>query len=350
MNIVKSPMADGGDGTIETLNYHLQGEMVKTIVNNPLFKKVEASYLFIEDTHTAFIEMAEASGMKLVTLEEQNCMHTTTFGTGELILDAIKKGAKTIVLGIGGSATNDCGIGMANALGFIFLDEKNIEIAPVGKNLFKIKRIDTSKIYAALKNIEFKVACDVTNPLHGKNGAAYVYAPQKGASPEDVKELDKGLEHISKLFIDQFNIDAQKIEGAGAAGGMGAGATVFLNATLLSGIELVKEMVGFDGIVKDADYIITGEGKLDDTSFSGKTLSGIISSATHYNIPVVSLCGSIDISKTILKDRGVSYAYSILGEATGINDAMTNSATYLSRIAANFARKHLALDSGQFSK
>lgn len=350
VNIVKLPLADGGDGTIEILNYHLQGEVVKTIVNNPLFKKVEASYLFIKATHTAFIEMAEASGMKLLTPEEQNCMHTTTFGTGELIFNAIKKGAKTIVLGIGGSATNDCGIGMANALGFKFLNEKNIEIIPIGKNVSKIKKIDTSEVLADLKNIEFKVACDVTNPLYGVNGAAHVYGPQKGASPDEVKELDKGLEHISKLFFNQFNIDVQKIDGAGAAGGMGAGAKVFLNSSLLSGVEMVKEMIGFEVMVKDADCIITGEGKLDDTSFSGKTLSGIISSATHYNIPVVCLCGSIGVSKTTLKDRGVFYAYSILEEAASIDDAMVNSAAYLSHIAADFARKYLTSGSGKLSK
>ena len=173
--IVKMPLADGGDGTIEILNYHLKGERIQVTVNNPLFRPTKASYLFIKSSQTAFIEMAEASGMKLLSKEEQNCFHTTTYGTGELIQDAINKGAKTIIIGIGGSATNDCGIGMATALGYKFIDKNNKEIIPIGKNLSKVDKVDCSQINKNLKQITFKVACDVTNPLHGKNGAAFVY-------------------------------------------------------------------------------------------------------------------------------------------------------------------------------
>lgn len=225
--IIRLPLADGGDGTIEVLANPLQGELISVQVNDPLFRKIEASYLWIETKQTAFIEMAEASGMKLLQAAEQNCRKTTTFGTGEIILKAIEKGAKTIILGIGGSATNDCGIGMAKALGYNFLDKNNQEIIPIGENLSSIQQIDTSKVHPKLASIDFKIACDVTNPLHGLQGAAHVYGAQKGASQNDIELLDNGLIHIAKIFQKEFNIDAQNIEGSGAAGGMGAGTTVF---------------------------------------------------------------------------------------------------------------------------
>jgi len=254
--IIKLPLADGGDGTIEILDFHLKANHVKLKVNNPLFRPIEAYYLFVAKTKTAFIEMAEASGMKLLSSNEQNCMNTTTYGTGELILDAIKRGAKTIILGLGGSATNDCGIGMATALGYKFLDSKNKEIIPIGKNMHKIKTIEKSKINSTLKEVTFKVACDVKNPLYGKNGAAFIYAQQKGASQNEIIYLNKGLEHIANIFQKNFNIDIQNIEGAGAAGGMGAGSIVFLNAKLISGITLVKEFINFDEKIKGADWIV----------------------------------------------------------------------------------------------
>lgn len=336
--IIKLPLADGGDGTIEILDFHLKANHVKLKVNNPLFRPIEAYYLFVAKTKTAFIEMAEASGMKLLSSNEQNCMNTTTYGTGELILDAIKRGAKTIILGLGGSATNDCGIGMATALGYKFLDSKNKEIIPIGKNMHKIKTIEKSKINSTLKEVTFKVACDVKNPLYGKNGAAFIYAQQKGASQNEIIYLNKGLEHIANIFQKNFNIDIQNIEGAGAAGGMGAGSIVFLNAKLISGITLVKEFINFDEKIKGADWIVTGEGKLDSQTLSGKTIQGVLTSAKDRNIKVAALCGDILLTEESLKSLSFSYTASIMDKAIDVEDAMLNSSRYLSEISLQFAK------------
>ena len=336
--IVKLPLADGGDGTIEILEYHLKGERVIVKVNDPLFRDIEASYLYMDSIKTAFIEMAAASGMYLLKREEQNCYNTTTFGTGELILDAINKGAKTIILGIGGSATNDCGMGMATAMGYKFEDEHGNELVPIGKNLSQLKVINSSYVMGALKSIDFKVACDVTNPMHGEQGAAYVYGPQKGASPDEIKALDEGLKNISKLFKKQFDRDVQNIKGAGAAGGMGAGTSVFLNAELKSGNDLVKNLVAFDEKIKGADWIITGEGKLDSQTLSGKTIDGVITSAKKQNIPVAALCGSISLSKTEADALGLSYTDAVMEKAKSLEDAMQNGYDYVKKMAINFAK------------
>ena len=261
--ILKIPLADGGDGTMEVIHHYLNGNKITLEVNDPLFRKMKATYLYSKKQKIAFIEMGEASGLKLLTVDERNCMHTTSFGTGEMILDAIKRGAEEIFLGIGGSATNDCGIGMANALGYTFLNENDEEVVPIGKNLSKIKKIDTSTVHSSIKKISFKVACDVTNPLCGNNGAAYVYGAQKGANDKEIAFLDKGLQDFSKVLKDHFDFSVQYLKGAGAAGGMGAGAKLFLNATLVSGIEFVLEIANFSKKIENADWIITGEGKLD---------------------------------------------------------------------------------------
>ncbi|NND24081.1 MAG: glycerate kinase [Acidimicrobiia bacterium] len=337
--IIKLPLADGGDGTIEILDYHITGEHIELVVSDPLFRPVNASYFFIPSTQTAFIEMAEASGMKLLDSVEQNCMDTTTYGTGELILDAIKKGAKEIVVGIGGSATNDCGIGMAAALGYKFLDKRGREVNPIGKNLSFINSIDASREIEKLKNVQFKVACDVTNPLYGKNGAAYVYASQKGASTSEVDILDQGLRHIAKKIREKFKIDVQNIEGGGAAGGMGVGTKMFLNATLTSGIELIKDMIEFEDKIRDSAWIITGEGKLDHQTLSGKTIKGVMDSAKNSNLKVAAFCGKSELNTGELKIFGISYIDEVMNYTENFDDAITNSFKYVSLMANNFAKK-----------
>ena len=337
--IIKLPLADGGDGTIEVVNYYLKGKVIYVTVNNPFFKSIKGSYLYAEASKTAFIEMAEASGVKLLKPEEFDCKNATTLGTGEMIVDAIQKGAENIILGIGGSATNDCGIGMATALGYKFEDENGKELSPVGKNLSKIHHINTNDVPEILNLINFKVACDVTNPLFGQNGAAYVYGPQKGASKEDIVQLDDGLKHISKVFINQFGKEVQNIRGAGAAGGMGAGAMVFLNAGLKPGIDLVKDLVDFDNKIKDADWIITGEGKLDSQTLSGKTIQGVLISAKAHKIRVAALCGSVSLSKDEASDFGIAYSDSVINESKNFDDAMKNSYKYLSKMATRFTEK-----------
>lgn len=336
--IVKLPLADGGDGTIEVVDFYLKGKYLQVEVNGPSFKKTVAPYLFSETTQVAFIEMAEASGMKLLKTEECNCKNATTLGTGQLILDAINKDAKTIILGIGGSATNDCGIGMATALGYRFLDKNKNEVKPIGKNLSSIVAIDDSQVDKRLKNIIFKIACDVTNPLYGKNGAAFVYAKQKGATKEDIEILDKGLEDFSKVIDAHFGVKSQEIIGGGAAGGLGVASHVFLKGRLVSGIDLIKDLSQFDKNIKDADWIITGEGKLDSQTLSGKTIKGVLDSAKESKISVAVFCGNIAIKKHDLAQMGIFYSDSVIERANNLEDAMKNSRNYIVKMAEDFSR------------
>ena len=336
--IIKLPLADGGDGTIEVVNYYLKGKEVSTTVNNPFFKKISATYLYAEKSQTAFIEMAEASGLKLLKDSEFNCVNSTTYGTGELILDALNKGAKYIILGIGGSATNDCGIGMANALGYRFLDTFDNDIFPISENLSKIVKIDDSQVNPKLKAVSVKIACDVKNPLYGKQGAAYVYAKQKGATPKDIVLLDKGLQDFSKVIDNRFNIISQNIVGAGAAGGMGIGAVVFLNGELQSGIELIMELAQFNLKIKNADWIITGEGKLDNQTLSGKTIQGIFNASKSKNIKIAAFCGSLELNETELNSLGITYADAVVNWAKNLEDAFRNSSDYLVKMAVQFSK------------
>ncbi len=335
--IIKKPLADGGDGTIEVVKEYLNATNESITVADPLFRKISASYLLSEDKSIAFIEMSEASGYKLLDKEEMNCMHTTSLGTGQMIADALHKGAKQIILGIGGSATNDGGMGMATALGYDFLDKDGNKLSPIGKNLIKVNKVDKTKVNNGLKEVEIKVACDVNNPLYGKNGAAYIYGPQKGASKEEVEFLDKGLENFAKIIHLDFGVDVQNIPGAGAAGGMGAGAKIFLNAVLTSGVDLVMEMANFESALTDTDWIITGEGQLDGQTFSGKTINGVLKSANKKKIPVAAFCGSMDISVNEMKALGLTYAISILNEIGNLDDAKTNSYKNLEQASYNFA-------------
>lgn len=337
--VIKLPLADGGDGTIEVINYYLKGKTIQKKVNNPIFKPVLASYLFSETSKVAFIEMAEASGMKLLDVKDQNCMHTSTFGTGELIKDAINKGAQQIILGLGGSATNDCGIGMATALGYRFLDKENVEIKPIGSELIKIVKIDDTSVDKRLKGIKFQIACDVTNPLYGNQGAAHIYAKQKGANDYEIEHLDLGLKNMSKCLDAHFNIKTQNIKGAGAAGGMGAASVSFLKAELTPGIELIKEMAQFNSKIKGADWIITGEGQLDDQTLSGKALSGVLSSAKANKINVAAFCGNITLDNQQLKEMGISYSASIMAKAQNFEDAISNTTLYLSEITEVFTKQ-----------
>ncbi|MBC3758199.1 glycerate kinase [Hyunsoonleella sp. SJ7] len=341
IEILKLPLADGGDGTIEVVNYYLKGETIQLTVNNPFFEPAKASYLYAESSKKAFIEMAEASGVKLLQPEQFDCKNATTLGTGELILDAIKRGAETIILGIGGSATNDCGIGMATALGYRFLDDNEDEVKPIGANLSQIKSIDESQVHPRLKAVDFQIACDVTNPLYGKNGAAYGYGAQKGASVQDIKLLDKGLFDFSKVLEATFNVKVQSVKGAGAAGGMGIGSKLFLNGHLAQGINLIKDLADFDYKIKGADWIITGEGKLDAQTLSGKTIKGVLESAKAMQIKVAAFCGATDFEGKSPEELGIQYADAVMNYTTNLEDAMKNSHQYLKEITKKFAHEVL---------
>ncbi len=335
--VLKIPLADGGDGTIDVVKHYIGGERFSLTANDPLFRPLKTAYIFSKTKAIAFLEMAEISGLKILTQQERNCMHTTSLGFGELIVDAIDRGAKELILGIGGSATNDGGMGMAQAIGFRFLDVAGKELKPVGSNLTKLNTIDTTNVLPKLKEVEVKVACDVSNPLYGPNGSAYIYGIQKGASPSEIEQLDKGLENYAKVVKETFGVDVQNIKGAGAAGGMGAGCSVFLNAELVSGIDLIKEIADFDASLENVDWIVTGEGQLDSQTLSGKTISGVLTSAKKKNIPVAALCGSVTVTKEELLDFNLGYVASVSENSKNLTEAMANAYPNLVAAARQFA-------------
>ncbi|GAB5400271.1 MAG: glycerate kinase [Aureisphaera sp.] len=334
--LVKLPLADGGDGTIDIINYYLHGDFVQARVHDPLFRTISSRYLFAENSKTAFVEMAEASGHKLLRSSEANCKSATTLGTGELIMDAVNKGARRIILGIGGSATNDCGMGMATALGYRFLNSIGETVAPIGANLSNVVAIDNSEVDHRLKEIEFFVACDVTNPLYGENGAAHVYAKQKGASPEDIELLDKGLMDFAQILENHFKVDPQKIPGAGAAGGMGIGSILFLSAHLVPGIDLIKDLANFEDQIQDADWIISGEGQLDEQTLSGKTINGVLDFAQAKGVSVAAFCGNITLSKTEIEAMGIHYSDAIMKHTSDFDEAMKCSKGFVREMAVDF--------------
>ncbi|MEM6892994.1 MAG: glycerate kinase [Bacteroidota bacterium] len=336
--ILKKPLADGGDGTLAVMQHYLAAETINTRVHDPLFRVITSGYLFSKQKGVAFIEMSEASGYKLLSESERNCIHTTTQGTGDFILDALERGATEIILGIGGSATNDAGMGMAHALGYRFLDDQGEVLSPVGENLSKIETIDRKQVHPKLKELTVKVACDVKNPLYGEQGAAHIYGPQKGATPEEVLLLDKGLQHFAQVVQKEFKLELQQIPGAGAAGGLGAGAIVFLNATLTSGIDLVMELADFENALQDADWVVTGEGQFDEQTLSGKTIAGVLKVAKERNIPVAALCGSVDINLDVLEKTELDYVTAVLNKVGPLETAKKDAAKNLELSAYNFAK------------
>lgn len=339
IKIQKLPLADGGDGTVEVLKYYLDGEMISVQVNDPLMRPINASYLFSAKNKMAFIEMAEASGLRLLKNTELNPLRTSTFGTGELINDAITRGAKHIILGIGGSSTNDAGMGMAKALGYRFFDNHNNELEGKGRDLIRLQSIDDTQSLPELQVIKFEVACDVENPLYGPKGAAFIYSSQKGASTEMVYDLDLGLRNFNRVVKKQFRKDLQNISGAGAAGGLGAGSILFLNAELKFGIQLIKNIAKFDEHIKDADWIITGEGKFDEQTFSGKVIKGILDVVTTQKLAV--FCGITDLKKEELANHQIEYLVEISSQARDFDDSVKNAGIYLEHAAGEFAKREL---------
>ena len=319
------PLADGGEGSADVLTQAVGGQTITIAVKDPLFRTIEASYGLSADGQMAFVEMATASGLALLEKHERNPLLTTTFGTGELILDALQRGAKRLIVCIGGSATNDAGMGIAAALGFRFLDKNGAALSPIGQNLAAICRIDIDSVTPLLQNVEVVVACDVSNPLHGPNGAAYVYAPQKGADAAAVQQLDNGLVNFSQVVQNQFGIDLQTVEGSGAAGGLGSGCVAFLNAKLQSGIETVLQAVEFEKHLIGADLVLTGEGKIDQQTLQGKLIAGVARAANAQHVPVVALCGTLSLSPQEIDTLGLSYAVSVLASPVTLQEAMNDA-------------------------
>lgn len=315
------PMADGGEGSLEVIADNLPGNWHIATVKDPLFRLISAKY-FVSGS-SAYIEMAKASGYELLTDNERNCLKTTTFGTGELIQDSINQKVKTIYLFIGGSATNDGGIGVAAALGYKFLDELGDELPPVGENLIKIRKILLPE--KSLADISFTVVCDVTNPFYGLNGAAHVYAAQKGANEAEIAALDSGLRNLAQLIKKQFNVDLQQISGTGAAGGLGGGAVAFLNAKIQSGTQTLIDITGLRNKIKSSDLVITGEGKVDSQSVSGKLVDGICEIAKQHHVPVWIICGISEIPESELIKLGVTKVISLVNEQTPAKHAIQHA-------------------------
>lgn len=284
------PLADGGEGSIAALHNYLDLKEHSVLVKDPLGRSIMATYCISEDGHSAYIESSSASGLELLLPDERNPLYTSSYGTGEMILDAISHGVRDVYLFLGGTSTNDMGIGMAEALGYEFRDRDGDEVPPVGLSLAFIMEI--SKVLKYRKaDVRFYGVGDVTNPLYGKYGAAQVYAAQKGADKYAIQILDKGLRKMSKRCRKFLKKDVAKIPGAGAAGGLGAGVMAFLDGDIISGIEFIKDKANFDAVANDVDLIITGEGRIDKQSLEGKVFSGVVSSAGKLGVPVVAVCG-----------------------------------------------------------
>lgn len=321
--IVKIPIADGGEGTVEAILIGAGGSYEKVSTYNPLGKEIISQYGIVGG-HTAIIEMAEASGLQLVREEERNPMITTTYGTGQLIKSALDKGLRKIVLGIGGSATNDGGLGMASALGVKFLDDKGEEVPLCGTGLIKVKNIDMTGIDPRIVQTEFIVACDVKNPLCGKTGATHVYGKQKGATPEMIESLEWGMSNYAKVLENKLGKEIQDQEGAGAAGGLGAALLAFCNAKLRSGIETVLDVVGIDQYLVSTDLIITGEGNMDAQSIYGKVPIGLAKRAKKYNIPVVAIVGGIGEGAQKTYEYGIDSIMTIVNRPMSLEHAMAD--------------------------
>ncbi|WKA56988.1 glycerate kinase [Planococcus shenhongbingii] len=326
--IVILPLADGGEGTVEALIRATDGNLVEKEVMGPLKEKVTAVYGILGDGKTAVIETAAACGLPLVPSNQRNPLLTTTYGVGELIADAIDKGCREFVIGLGGSATNDAGIGMLQALGFRFYNEHNKEVGIDGQALADICRLDLEHVNDKLKECTFRIACDVKNPLYGPMGAAYIFGPQKGATPEMVKQLDEGLKHFADLVQDELGVDINQIEGAGAAGGLGAAFSGFINGQLQSGIDLVLEIIDMEKSMEGADFVITGEGKLDGQTSMGKAPLGVAQLAQKQGIPVIALAGGITEETAALNELGITSYFSIMNAPMSLEEAMDSNVAY----------------------
>lgn len=329
------PLADGGEGTLEAIEQFKKVERKRLSVRNPLLKSIKADYLYDASEETAYIEMSRASGIELLSPSQRSAMETSTYGTGELILHAMQTGAKKIILFVGGSATNDGGMGMACALGYEFLDEQLLPLEGKGASLNQIFQIKPSRLSDKLRSVSFFVATDVSNPLTGKNGASFVFGPQKGATESQVLALDAGLENLHKKCVSDLfsspNIKDQA--GSGAAGGLGAGAQYFLNAQLLSGATFLLENYQFEKVIADHDLVICGEGKIDDQTWGGKLISQVLEHAKDKK--VILVCGINEST------RNIDYpVYEIIKKASSREEAIKNASHFLYAIGQEIAESY----------
>ena len=326
------PMADGGEGTVEAVVFNTKGVMTTCSVEGPLGKTLTASYGIGNDGHTAIMEMAEASGITHVTSEERNPMETSTIGVGQMILDALDKGCREILLGIGGSATNDGGMGMLTALGYIFYDKEGKVLKGCGGNLGSVDSIDDRQVDSRLKEVTFAVACDVDNPLIGDKGATYVYGPQKGATEDMLAVLEAGMTHYAQIVKTFTGLDVAHYKGAGAAGGLGAALVAFLQARLESGFTMVSEAVGLEAQIEKGNYdlIITGEGQINHQTLHGKLPYGVASLGKKHNVPVIAIVGAIGEGYEPILEKGMAGIFSIVNRPMPLEAAMAEGKASLS--------------------
>ncbi|MEX3070554.1 glycerate kinase [Vibrio alginolyticus] len=334
---VKCPVADGGEGSVEALVDASGGHLVKTQVVGPLGEPHQAFYGISGDKKTAFIEMAAASGIELVPVEQRNPYTATSYGTGQLIEHALEQGIRHLILCIGGSATNDAGCGMMQALGVSFKDAQGNELPYGGLTLEILEHIDVTGLDPRLSECLIEVACDVTNPLTGTNGASYVYGPQKGATPEMVVRLDAALANFAEVVERDLNKQVNDIPGAGAAGGMGAAFCGFLNAELRPGIDIMTQAVGLEAIVQDADLVITGEGRLDSQSVNGKVPVGVAKVAKRYNLPVIAIAGALADDVEEVYSHGIDAAFDTVYKITTFDEIVAQAKTNVIRSSFNIA-------------
>lgn len=305
------PLADGGEGFVDTMLSALGGTKITRTVLDPLGRETKAFYGILENQETAVIEMASASGIELLKPDERNPLKTSTFGTGQLMKDAMEKGCNKLIIGIGGSATNDGGTGMAKALGYRFLDNNGNEIPEGGGSLDQLAQIDHRAIIPRLKNTEILTACDVSNPLTGKTGAAAIYGPQKGATPEMINELDKNLKHLARVIKNDLGKDVLEIQGAGAAGGLGAGLVAFCEAKLQAGFDIVKKQTKLEEAIQQTDIVITGEGKMDGQTKQGKTPWGVAQLAQKHHKICIGITGLLGEGYRELYHEGFTSLFAI---------------------------------------
>jgi len=339
VQLVIKPMADGGEGTASAMIAAANGRWIRQEVMGPLPKmQVEAGFAWFEDK-TALVEMASASGLELLTAEQMNPLNTTTYGTGQLIKAALEYGTRKILLAVGGSATVDGGVGAAEALGWKFLDHQGNPVPPGGAGLEKIKNIVKPK---NLSLVPVEVLCDVDNPLCGEHGAARIYAPQKGATPQMVEQLEKGLAHLAELVRRQLKRDIEDVPGAGAAGGLAAGAIAFMDAVVVSGIETIIARSNLRAELESADWVITGEGSFDRQSLFGKVVSGILKLACQSHTPLAVLAGQVKIQQQEYEKTGIKVAISCRADNMPLDYALENSRSLLYSAAQCFAKQYLA--------
>ncbi len=336
LDITSIGMADGGEGTSNMLTNFSKGEIIKLKVLDPFFRPIEGFYGLSGDGETAFIEMAVASGLQLLSNEERNALLGTTYGTGQMIADALDRGVTSIILGVGGSGTNDGGIGMGEALGARFLDEQGKALKPIGQNLGSIRSIDLGNLHPRAKFVTVTAICDVSNPFFGVNGAAHVFGPQKGATPSDIDFLDRGLRNFARVVEQQLGLDLN-FPGAGAGGGLGGGAKIFFNIDFRSGIEFIIEFIGLEELVKNCDLVITGEGKMDEQTLSGKVVKGVSDLSRTFKKRLVVIVGKNELPQSKIDLLGINKVLSLVGEETSEKESFENT----SRLIKKRVRDHV---------